>query len=142
MSSNPIDVHVGARVRLRRHILSMSLEKLAAKIGVTYQQLQKYERAANRISASRLYTLAQALKVPVSYFFEDVASAKGSPATAIESDVLARRETAGLIRAYYQISDTGVRRQIVGLMNALGAPAKASGRRREPRQVQAGRKAA
>jgi transcriptional regulator with XRE-family HTH domain len=69
---SPIDVHVGARVRLRRTMLRMSQDKLAAALGLTFQQVQKYERAANRISASRLYQLCRILKVPISYFFENM----------------------------------------------------------------------
>ena len=72
MTPHPIELHDGSQVRLRRNVLGMSLETLAAEIGVTYQQLQKYEHAVNGISASRLYELAQALKVPVSYFFDEL----------------------------------------------------------------------
>src|SRR5256885_4646469 len=68
---NPVDVHVGARVRLRRTLLGMSQEKLGDAIGLTFQQVQKYERGANRIGASRLYDLSRVLDVPVSYFFEE-----------------------------------------------------------------------
>src|SRR5512145_1807794 len=70
---NPIDVHVGSRVRLRRTLLGMSQEKLGEAIGLTFQQVQKYERGANRIGSSRLFDLARVLDVPVSYFFEDMA---------------------------------------------------------------------
>src|SRR5919198_2668524 len=70
---NPIDIHVGGRVRLRRTLLGMSQEKLAEAIGLTFQQVQKYERGANRVGASRLFDLARGLDVPVSYFFEDMA---------------------------------------------------------------------
>src|ERR1700722_3677384 len=71
---NPIDVHVGSRVRLRRTLLGMSQEKLGNAIGLTFQQVQKYERGANRIGASRLYDLSHVLDVPVSYFFEEMPS--------------------------------------------------------------------
>src|SRR5579862_1779426 len=72
---NPIDVHVGSRVRLRRTLLGMSQEKLGEAIGLTFQQVQKYERGANRVGASRLYDLSQVLDVPVSYFFEEISPA-------------------------------------------------------------------
>ena len=142
MSSNSTDVHVGSRVRSRRNILGLTLETLAAKIGVTYQQLQKYEKGVNRIGASRLYRLSQVLEVPVDYFFEGLEAGKISVATAIETVLLAERETAELIRTYYRITDTGLRRQIMRLMKALSAPAKASSRRRGPRQAPTRKKAA
>ena len=69
---NPVDIHVGARVRLRRTLLGMSQEKLGEAIGLTFQQVQKYERGANRVGASRLYDLSRVLEVPVSFFFDDM----------------------------------------------------------------------
>ncbi len=128
----PIDIHVGARVRFRRHLLGMSQTKLAGAIGVSYQQLQKYEGAVNRVGASRLFNLGRALDVPVSFFFEDLppAAAGGgrrrarglseAPAAVLEPDSLSKRETVELIRAYYRITDAGVRKRVLDLLKALG----------------------
>ena len=113
-SANPIDVHVGARMRLRRTLLGMSQEKLGEAIGLTFQQVQKYERGANRIGASRLFDLSRVLDVPVSFFFDDMGEAaqSSSPAAVIKGqaittaassgddrDPLAKRETLELVRA-------------------------------------------
>jgi transcriptional regulator with XRE-family HTH domain len=133
---NPIDVHVGARVRLRRTLLGMSQEKLGEAIGLTFQQVQKYERGANRIGASRLFDLSRVLDVPGSYFFDDMADSvqaqspvniiKGSsglaeePAT-FEVDPMTKRETLELVRAYYSIPDPQVRRRVYDLAKALAA---------------------
>lgn len=104
----------------------MSQEKLADALGLTFQQVQKYERGANRIGAGRLYELSRALDVPVSYFFDEVgpdgAAAGGlaeKPA-AYEADPMSRRETLLLVRAYYAIPDTAVRRRVLDLMKSLG----------------------
>jgi transcriptional regulator with XRE-family HTH domain len=107
---NPIDVHVGARLRLRRTLLGMSQEKLGEAIGLTFQQVQKYERGANRVGASRLYDLSRVLDVPVSFFFDDInpetaAAARGEPSEGdtapqrYEPDPMMRRETLELVRA-------------------------------------------
>src|SRR5215210_7469283 len=101
---NPIDVRVGARLRLRRNMLGLSQEKLGEMIGLTFQQVQKYERGANRIGASRLYQLSRVLDVPVTFFFDDTdpvrAPAMGGfaelQAEAFESDPLREQETLGL----------------------------------------------
>ena len=135
---NPIDVHVGSRVRLRRNMLGLSQEKLGEAIGLTFQQVQKYERGANRVGSSRLFDLARVLDVPISYFFEDMEAgvAAKSPsrlmgvseskmqAYAAEPDPLAKRETLELVRAYYKIAEPRVRKRIFELTKAL---AKASG---------------
>jgi transcriptional regulator with XRE-family HTH domain len=128
---NPIDVHVGARVRLRRTLLGMSQEKLGEALGLTFQQVQKYERGANRIGASRLFDLSRVLDVPVSFFFEDMADGveAASPrhmvrATTdpdlVEDGVMAQRETLELVRAYYRIPDPNVRKRVYELAKALG----------------------
>jgi transcriptional regulator with XRE-family HTH domain len=131
---NPIDIHVGARLRLRRTLLGLSQEKLGEAVGITFQQLQKYERGANRISASRLFNLGQVLGVPVGFFFDDLPApdapagdAGGAPPsqTAEEVDSMARRETLELVRAYYRISEPMVRRRAFELIKALGGEAKA-----------------
>src|SRR5689334_21165977 len=108
---NPTDVQVGARLRLRRNMLGLSQERLGEAIGLTFQQVQKYERGANRIGASRLHELSRVLDVPVSFFFDDTdprrAPAVGNcaelPADAFESDPLRKRETIELVRAYFSI---------------------------------------
>ena len=127
---NPIDVHVGSRVRLRRTLLGMSQEKLGEAIGLTFQQVQKYERGANRIGASRLYDLGRVLDVPVSFFFDDInpdmmkaqaepaATAQGAPAR-YEPDPMMRRETLELVRAYYRIPDPQIRRRLFDLTKAI-----------------------
>src|SRR5690348_6952984 len=124
---NPIDVHVGTRVRLRRTLLGMSQEKLGEAIGLTFQQVQKYERGANRVGASRLYDLSRVLDVPVSFFFEDLErttaaageGAKPGAADRQESDPMLKRETLELVRAYYKIPDVQVRRRLFELAKAL-----------------------
>ncbi|MGQ9366362.1 helix-turn-helix domain-containing protein [Azospirillum sp. ST 5-10] len=126
---NPIDVHVGSRVRLRRTLLGMSQEKLGEAIGLTFQQVQKYERGANRIGASRLYKLSTVLDVPVSFFFDDMPSNAGEapiedgetdePVGAYEPDPMAKRETLELVRAYYRISDPSVRKRLFELTKAV-----------------------
>ncbi|CUW37831.1 Putative transcriptional regulator, HTH-XRE family [Magnetospirillum sp. XM-1] len=133
---NPVDIHVGGRVRLRRTLMGMSQEKLGESIGLTFQQVQKYERGANRIGASRLFDLSRVLDVPVSFFFDDmaetvqdqspVAVARGvsglseEPAS-FEADPMTKRETLELVRAYYSITDPQVRRRVYDLAKALAA---------------------
>ena len=123
-AANPIDVHVGQRLRQRRVLVGLSQERLARMVGITFQQVQKYERGANRIVASRLYQLAKVLDVPVSYFFEDLgsdaAAATAEGATeAASPDVMAERETLELVRAYYGIQDERVRRRAFDLLRTL-----------------------
>ena len=126
---NPIDVHVGGRVRLRRTLLGMSQEHLGEALGLTFQQVQKYERGTNRIGASRLYRLSQVLDIPVSFFFDEIAveataggggqGASGSTAGHPEGETMMRRETLELVRAYYRISDLRVRRRLFDLTKAI-----------------------
>ena len=129
---NPIDVHVGARVRLRRTLLGMSQEKLGEAIGLTFQQVQKYERGANRIGASRLFDLSRVLDVPVSFFYDDMSDdiSQQSPRMMIagfaeeliapfEADPMTKRETLELVRAYYRITDPQVRKRVFELAKAL-----------------------
>ena len=128
----PIDAHVGARVRLRRTLLGMTQTHLGDALGLTFQQMQKYERGANRISASRLFDLSRVLDVPLEYFFDDMPRevAASSPARgggktkeppSYEPDPMATRETLELVRAYYKIEDADVRKLLRELTNALGA---------------------
>lgn len=121
---DPTDVHVGMRLRQRRTLLGMSQEKLAKAFGVSFQQVQKYERGANRISASRLHLLTKILDVPITYFFEGLPSTSqdqvvdsGEPEG---SEQMTSRETLELVRAYYRITDPYVRKRLVDLARALG----------------------
>lgn len=125
---NPIDIHVGKRVRLRRTLLGMSQEKLGEALGLTFQQVQKYERGTNRIGSSRLYNLSQILGVPVSFFFEELhpeVAEGGAPggdasiARSVEPDQLAKRETLEMVRAYYRIENPQVRKRIFELIKSL-----------------------
>ncbi len=127
----PVDVHVGRRVRLRRTLLGMSQEKLGQAIGLTFQQIQKYERGANRIGASRLFELSKVLDVPVSFFFDDmtddVKAYSGRPAAGFaeqgqapyEPDPLTKRETLELVRAYYRITNPQVRKRLFELVKSI-----------------------
>jgi len=126
---HPIDVHVGQRVRLRRTLLGWSQERLAQALGLTFQQVQKYERGANRIGASRLFDLGRVLDVPVSFFFDDMAGETAQPGAAgfgaaeapaeYDADPMARRETRGLVDAYWEISEPDLRRRVFELTKAL-----------------------
>jgi len=124
---DPVDVHVGSRVRLRRTLLGMSQEKLGTALGLTFQQIQKYERGTNRIGSSRLFQLSRVLDVPVSFFFDDMqGAASGRPGLAegqasFDQDQLAKRETLELVRAYYRIGEPNVRGRVFDLVKALGA---------------------
>jgi transcriptional regulator with XRE-family HTH domain len=124
-----IDVHVGGRLRLRRTLMGLSQERLGHALGLTFQQVQKYERGANRIGASRLYDLGRILDIPISFFFDDMnlpvpsVSADGRVAepagSGQESDPAMSRETLELVRAYYRIADAGTRKRLVDLIRAL-----------------------
>ena len=125
-----VDVHVGARVRLRRTLLGMSQEKLGNAIGLTFQQVQKYERGANRIGASRLFDMARALEVPVQYFFDEMQlepivegykpiSGDEPVSAQVDQDPMPKRETLELVRAYYRIPDPLLRRKLFELAKAL-----------------------
>ena len=127
---NPIDAHVGSRVRLRRMLLGMSQEKLGEQLGLTFQQVQKYEKGVNRIGASRLFDLAQILGVPVQFFYEEAPASQAShseaapgfaerPAESYVIDFLASREGLELNKAFMRIGDPRTRRAIVELVRAL-----------------------
>lgn len=118
----PIDRHVGQRIRARRKERGLSQNRLAEAIGVTFQQVQKYERGANRVVASRLYDLAAALNVPVGHFFQDapIDALEASAPPQTEPGVHpSHRETFDLVRAYYQITDPGLRRRFVDLVKSV-----------------------
>ena len=133
---NPVDIHVGSKVRLRRTLLGMSQEKLGEAIGLTFQQVQKYERGANRIGSSRLFDLSRVLDVPIGFFFEDMSeeTASKSPRQirgmaetqhTFEPDPMAKRETLELVRAYYRINDPKVRKRLFEMTKALAAFSRA-----------------
>ncbi|MEQ1937622.1 helix-turn-helix transcriptional regulator [Mesorhizobium sp. CN5-321] len=123
---NPIDTHVGSRIRLRRNMLGMSQEKLGENLGITFQQVQKYEKGTNRVGASRLQAIASILGVPVAFFFEDAPGqdtaaggfAEESP-TAFAVEFCSTPEGLQLNRAFYRIADPKVRRRIVDLVKSL-----------------------
>jgi transcriptional regulator with XRE-family HTH domain len=146
---NPIDVQVGSRVRLRRNMLGLSQEKLGMAIGLTFQQVQKYERGANRIGASRLHELSRVLDVPVSFFFDDVDPVRAPaipggfaepPAEAFDSDPLRRRETVELVDAYYAVEDPTVRRRLLDLARALAAEGDQPADKTRARPIRRGRR--
>ncbi len=136
---SPIDVHVGSRMRLRRTLMGMSQERLGEALGLTFQQVQKYERGVNRVSASRLFDLSRVLDVPISFFYDDMpeplahmyGGQSGSTGARRamgfsevqdgfgNDDTLNRRETLELVRAYYRITDTGVRKRVFELIKSL-----------------------
>ena len=131
---NPVDVHVGARVRVRRTLLGMNQTKLGDAIGVSFQQVQKYENGANRISASRLFGLSRMFDVPIEYFFDDMPTAVAASSPALgggrakeppsyEPNPMAKRETLTLVRAYYKIRDPQIRKRLYELTRAIGAGA-------------------
>ena len=128
---NPVDIHVGSRVRLRRTMLGMSQEKLGESLGITFQQIQKYEKGTNRVGASRLQNISNILTVPVSFFFEDAPGDQPSNATGMAEasssnyvvDFLSSSEGLQLNRAFVKIGDAKVRRKIVDLVKALAAEA-------------------
>ncbi len=129
----PIDVHVGARVRQRRALLGMNQTKLGEELGMSFQQVQKYEKGTNRISSGRLYDLARVFDVSVEHFFEDMPpevaasslATKGRGRTkappGYELDPMAKRETLELVRAYYKIENAGVRKRLYHFTKAMGA---------------------
>lgn len=126
---NPIDIHVGSRIRLRRTMLGMSQEKLGESLGITFQQIQKYEKGTNRVGASRLQNISGILNVPVSFFFEDAPGDQVGGAPGMEEasssnyvvDFLSSAEGLQLNRAFVKIADPKVRRRLVDLVKALAA---------------------
>ena len=130
---NPIDKHVGSRVRMRRMMLSMSQEKLGDALGLTFQQVQKYEKGTNRIGASRLSQIAQILQVQVSFFFEGAPTVGTGPrlegfaeaaSPVYVSDFLASSDGLALTKAFMKIGDAKLRRRIVDLVEQMAASEK------------------
>jgi transcriptional regulator with XRE-family HTH domain len=125
---NPIDRHVGSRVRMRRMLIGMSQEKLGEALGLTFQQVQKYEKGTNRIGASRLHRIASVLGVPVEFFYEGAphgsAAATGfaeSPSSTYMSDFLSSNEGVQLVKAFLAIKDPKIRRKVVELIAVLAS---------------------
>ena len=123
---NPIDVHVGKRIRMRRLFLGMNQETLANALGLTFQQVQKYEGGANRVSASRLSAVSDILGVPISFFFGDLQldDASGTPEERESRERMERPETIELIRLYYAIPDLRVRQQFLEMVKAVADATK------------------
>ncbi|WP_306252590.1 helix-turn-helix domain-containing protein [Parvularcula sp. IMCC14364] len=129
--AHPIDLHVGQRLRQRRCLLGLTQQRLAASVGIKFQQIQKYESGANRVSASRLWALANALETPVSYFFEDLPGVEHHSAEAdaprtengtLAPQILSNKETIDLVRAYYHLSEEP-RRRLLDLAKTLAGAA-------------------
>lgn len=134
-SPDPVDVHVGSRVKMRRSLMDLSQGELAKMLGITFQQVQKYERGSNRVSASRLYHLGQILDVPVGFFFEGFNTKNPSQAYGFaetkqedfswleegDGDLMERKETLELVRTYYQVQDETVRKNFVKMLKSLVA---------------------
>ena len=130
---SPVDVHVGARIRLRRTLMGMSQERLGDALGLTFQQVQKYERGVNRVGASRLFDLSRILDVPISFFYDNMPDtmpgvshpARGTLGFAEQQDgfgsedTMGKRETLELVRAYYRITDANVRKRMFDLMKSM-----------------------
>jgi transcriptional regulator with XRE-family HTH domain len=130
---NPMDVHVGSRVRLRRILLGMSQEKLGERLGLTFQQIQKYEKGVNRIGASRLFDMSRVLGVPVQFFYDEAPVAErllempmgfaDAPSDGYLGEFLNSREGIELNRAFVRITDPKVRRSVIELVRAMAGDA-------------------
>ena len=118
---HPVDIHVGKRVRQRRCLAGMTLQELGDKVGIKFQQIQKYETGTNRISASRMWDIAATMEVPVSFFFEGLDGQAPDTGEA-RGDILTDKEALELLRAYYAIPENQ-RRQLFDLACALGEAA-------------------
>jgi transcriptional regulator with XRE-family HTH domain len=123
---NPVDKHVGSRARMRRMMLGMSQGKLGDALGITFQQVQKYEKGTNRISASRLQHISHILQVPVAFFFEGAPRQPGQPEGTVEttppayvSDFLATHDGLALTKAFMRIKESKLRRRIVDLVKGI-----------------------
>jgi transcriptional regulator with XRE-family HTH domain len=118
---DPVDVHVGARIRTRRLFIGMNQDTLARALGLTFQQVQKYEGGANRVSASRLAQIAKVLGVPIAYFFGDLdpAGTTASPQELETRELMQRPEAIELVRSYYAIGDQRIRHQFLDMVKAV-----------------------
>ena len=126
---DPVDVHVGARIRTRRLLIGMNQETLAQKLGLTFQQVQKYEGGANRVSASRLSRIAEVLGVSISYFFADLPAPGDDPSDeeGRRRALLQQPETLELVRHYYAIADQQVREQFLDMVKAVAKSSQPAG---------------
>jgi transcriptional regulator with XRE-family HTH domain len=129
---SPVDVHVGARVRQRRTLFGMTQTDLADALGLSFQQIQKYEKGTNRVGASRLYDLSRVLDVSIEYFFDDmppkvaaslpdVGRGKAKELPSFDLNLMTKRETLSLMRAYYKVEEADVRKRVYELTKAVGA---------------------
>jgi transcriptional regulator with XRE-family HTH domain len=122
---NSTDAYVGSRVRMRRKMLGMNQEKLSEQLGITFQQVQKYEKGANRIGASRLQAISQILEVPIGYFFPQGAAANGGMGEAAQSDYVSdfmmSSEGIELNRAFAQIKDPKLRRKVIDMVRTMAS---------------------
>lgn len=120
---NPVDVHVGARVRMRRMLIGMSQERLGESLGLTFQQVQKYEKGSNRIGASRLYQIGSVLGVPIEFFFEglerDQAADGADHGASFDTELLSSAEGIQLNSAFFAISDPRLRKRLLDLVKAM-----------------------
>lgn len=127
--ANSVDKHVGIQLRLRRGLLGMSQEKLAEQVGITFQQIQKYENGANRVSASRLFEFSKVLDIPVSFFFDNYGAANSGNVVGFaendqagfegQDDIMKRKETMELIRVYYSIENPKLRKDLFKLVKSM-----------------------
>jgi len=128
---NPIDVHVGKRVRMLRNLIGMSQTELGDALGISFQQLQKCEKGANRIGSSRLFAIGQELEVPVSFFFdempEDIAGRRNTSAGPTELDILNAEGAEDVARTYYAIEDEAVRKALFRMVKAMARSGKGRG---------------
>jgi transcriptional regulator with XRE-family HTH domain len=135
VAADPIDIHVGRRIKLRRALLRISQEELAQDIGITFQQVQKYESGANRVSASRLYDICRVLNCPITYVFDDIKpedmGVRPMPGARhpreteevleVETDPMQRTETLQLVRAYWRLNTENMRRSVLSLLENMSA---------------------
>jgi transcriptional regulator with XRE-family HTH domain len=120
-SATNVDLHVGARVRERRVVIGWSQEKLAETLGLTFQQVQKYEKGINRIGASRLYEIARTLGVPISYFFDEIdEGVEHTPASSPIAEMLSTKDGVEMASAFCRITDMNKRRALLGVARAMG----------------------
>ncbi len=119
---HPVDAHVGKRIRHRRWMVGMTQQQLADRVGIKFQQIQKYETGMNRVSASRLWDIAEALEVQVSFFFDGLADATGVEGSQVAGDMLADKEALELVRSYYAIPEAQ-RRRLFDLARVLSEAA-------------------
>ncbi len=127
LKADPIDIFVGKKIRQRRTLLGISQEKLSNSLNITFQQVQKYESGANRVSSSRLYNISKILKVTISYFFEGLPETSGKKVSIVaeknkpldNQDVFTKKETIDLVKTYYIIKDEAVRKKVLEMVKSI-----------------------